>query len=141
MVSRVLVPMDGSEMSEHALKHALKAYPDAEITVLRVVGEPSPLWGEASGLALAENLEDAAQDLAAPTFNRAREIVADADGDAGLETMVELGHPVRAILNRADDYDTVVMGSHGGSITDSLYIGNVAQKIVRRSPVPVVVVR
>ncbi|WP_049890221.1 universal stress protein [Natronorubrum sulfidifaciens] len=141
MISRVLVPMDGSEMSEHALEYALEAYPTAEITVLRVVGEPSPMWGEASGLALADNLEEAAQNLAEPTFARARELVADADGDADLETAVELGHPVRSIINRADDYDTVVIGSHGGTVADRLYVGNVAKQVVHRSPTPVVVVR
>lgn len=141
MISRVLVPMDGSEMSEHALEYALESFPDAEITVLTVVGEPSPMWGAASGLALADDLEEAAQEHAQPIFGRARELVADADGDADLETVVELGHPVRAIINHADDYDTVVVGSHGGSISDYLYVGNVAKKVVHQSPVPVIVVR
>ena len=141
MISRVLVPMDGSEMSEHALEYALEAYPDADITVLTVVGEPSSMLGMATGLALADNLDETAQEHAREVFDRAREIVADADGDADLETVYDLGHPVRAIVNRADDYDTVVVGSHGGTIADRLYVGNVAKKIVRRSPVPVVVVR
>ena len=141
MISPVLVPMDGSEMSEHALEYALEAYPDAEITVLTVVGEPSPMWGEATGLSLADDLEEAAQEHARAVFDRARDIVDDADGDADLETVVELGHPVRAIVERADDYDTVVVGSHGGSVADRLYVGNVAETVVHRSPVPVVVVR
>lgn len=141
MVSHVLVPMDGSEMSEHALEHALEVYPDAEITVLHVVGEPSSMWGEATGLALADDLEEAAEEHAETVFDRARELVADADGDAELETVVELGHPVRAILNHADDYEMVVIGAHGGSIADRIFVGNVAEKVVRRSPVPVVTVR
>ncbi|WP_207586622.1 universal stress protein [Halomontanus rarus] len=141
MISRVLVPMDGSEMSEHALEYALEAYPDADITVLCVVGEPSSMWGSATGLALADDLEVAAQEHAQSTFDRARELAADADDDATLETVFELGHPVRAILDRADDYETVVVGSHGGSLSDRLFVGNVAEKVVRRSPVPVVVVR
>lgn len=141
MTSRVLVPMDGSKMSEHALEYALEAFPDAEITVLTVVGEPSSMWGAATGLALADDLEEAAQEHAQSTFDRAREIVDDAEGDAELETVYDLGHPVRAIINRADDYDTVVVGSHGGSLADNLYVGNVAKKVVNQSPVPVVVVR
>ncbi|MCU4741203.1 universal stress protein [Halobacteria archaeon AArc-m2/3/4] len=141
MISRVLVPMDGSEMSEHALEYALTAYPDAEITVLHVVGEPSSMWGSATGLALADDLEEAAQEHAQSTFDRARELAADAGSDATIETTFELGHPVRAIINRADDYETVVIGSHGGTISERLFVGNVAEKVVRRSPVPVVVVR
>ena len=141
MISRVLVPMDGSEMSEHALEYALQAFPDAEITVLTVVGEPSSMWGAATGLALADDLEEAAQEQAQSTFDRAREIVADAEGDADLETVYDLGHPVRAIINRAGEYDTVVVGSHGGTLADNLYVGNVAKKVVHQSPVPVIVVR
>ncbi len=128
-------------MSEHALEYALEAYPDAEITALTVVGEPSGMWGAASGLALADDLEEAAATHAAPIFDRARELVADADGDAEFETIVELGHPVRAILDHAEEYDTVVVGAHGGTLSGRLFVGNVAEKIVHRSPVPVTVVR
>lgn len=141
MISRVLVPMDGSEMSEHALEYALEVFPEANVTVLTVVGEPSPMWGAATGLALADDLEDTAQEHARPVFDRARELVADADGDVELETVYDFGHPVRAILNHADDYETVVVGSHGGTIADSLYVGNVAKNVVNQSQVPVIVVR
>ncbi|EMA40563.1 universal stress protein [Halobiforma nitratireducens] len=141
MVDDVLVPMDGSEMSEQALEYALEVFPDADITVLHVVGEPSPMWGAATGLALADDLEEAADERATEVFERAREIVDDAGTDVGLDTAVELGHPVRAIVTTAGEYDTVVIGSHGGTIADRIFVGNVAEKVFRRSPVPVVVVR
>ncbi|MHC3437082.1 universal stress protein [Natrialbaceae archaeon A-gly3] len=141
MVSRVLVPVDGSEMSEHALEYALEAFPEAKITVLHVLGEPSPMWGAATGLSLADDLEEVAEEHARPIFDRAREIAAEADREDDLETTVALGHPLRAILDRADDYDTIVVGSHGGTLAERLYVGNVAEKVVRRSPVPVTVVR
>ncbi|ELZ22949.1 UspA domain-containing protein, partial [Haloterrigena salina JCM 13891] len=103
MVSDVLVPMDGSEMSEYALEYAIDAFPNAEITVLHVVGEPSPMWGRATGLALADDIEEAAREHAETVFERAREIVADADsdGDVPFRTEIEFGHPVRAIVDRA----------------------------------------
>ncbi|MFD1565321.1 universal stress protein [Haloarchaeobius amylolyticus] len=141
MVSRILVPMEDSEMSEHTLEYALEVFPDAEITVLHVVGEPSQMWGHATGLALADDLEEAAEEHAKKVFDRAREIVADADGDAELETAIEFGHPARAIINRADDYETVVIGTHTGSVADRIFVGNIAEKVFRSSPVPVVVVR
>ena len=141
MISRVLVPMDGSEMSGRALEYALEAHPDAEITVLTVVGEPSPLWGEATGLALADDLEAMAEEHAEEVFDRARDLADASDAEPTLETVVQLGHPVRAILDRAGDYDAIVVGSHGGSLADRLFVGNVAEKVVRQSPVPVTVVR
>lgn len=140
MVDDVLVPMDGSEMSERALEYALEVFPDADITVLHVVGEPSPMWARATGIAVADDIEESAREHAREVFERAREIAADAD-DVDLDTEVELGHPVRAIVRRAPDYETVVIGSHGGSVADRIFVGNVAEKVFRRSPVPVVVVR
>ncbi|WP_312908027.1 universal stress protein [Natronosalvus caseinilyticus] len=139
MISRILVPVDDSEMAEHALEHALEVYPDAEVTVLHVVGEPSPMWGEAAGLALADDLEAAADASAEPVLERAETIAADHERE--ITTTVQLGHPARAIVNQAEDYDVVVLGSHGGSLVDRVIVGNVAETVFRRSPVPVTVVR
>jgi nucleotide-binding universal stress UspA family protein len=139
MISRILVPMDDSEMAQRALEYALENHPDAEITVLHVVGEPSP-WGRAAtSLALEEDIQEAAEELAKEVFDDARELAAEYDVE--ITTEVQLGHPARAILNKADDFDAVVIGSHGGSLIDRLVVGNVAQKVFRRSPVPVIVVR
>lgn len=139
MISRVLVPMDDSEMAQRALEYALENHPDAEITVLNVVGEPSSWGGAATALALEDDVRGAAEDRAKEVFDDARERATEHDVE--IDTEVQLGHPVRAILNRAEDFDVVVIGSHGGSLVDRLVVGNVAQKVFRRSPVPVVVVR
>jgi nucleotide-binding universal stress UspA family protein len=139
MVSRVLVPMDDSEMAERALRHALETYPDAEIIVLHVVGEPSGMMGRATRLALADDIEAAADDLASDVLDRAESVAEEYD--AGIETSVDMGHPARAIVNRARDFDMVVIGSHGGSLSDRLFIGDVARRVFRRSPTPVTVIR
>jgi len=139
MGARILVPMDGSEMATRALEHALKVYPDAEITVLHVVGSPSPMMGKAMGLAMEDDLEEAAEEHATEIFERAREIAESHDAD--IETNVAWGSPAKAIVKRADSFDSVVLGSHGGSMADRLFVGNVAQTVFRRSPVPVTVVR
>lgn len=139
MISRVLVAMDDSEMGERTLEYALEAHPDAETTVLYVVGGPSTMGGQATGLALSADFEEATDDLAREVFESAREIAAE--HDAEITTEVQVGHPVRVVLNQADAYDTVVIGAHTGSVADRLFIGNVAEKVFRRSPVPVTVVR
>lgn len=139
MISQVLVAMDGSEVAEQALRYALEAHPNAEITVLTVVGEPSAMFGEATAIALADDPEQSAKEHAQPVINRAQEIASEYDIEIG--TSIETGHPVRVILDRADDFDTVVIGSHSGTLADRIFVGNVAEKIVRQSPVPVTVVR
>lgn len=131
--------MDDSEMAQQALEFALENHPTAEITVLHVVGKPSPWGGSATSLALEKNLEEAAEERSKEVFDAARELAAEHAVE--ISTEIQLGHPARAILNRADDYDVIVIGSHGGSLVDRLVIGDVAQTVFRRSPVPVIVVR
>jgi nucleotide-binding universal stress UspA family protein len=139
MISRILVPMDGSEMAERALEYALENHPDAEITVLHVVGGPSPWGREATSLALEDDIEAAAEERSKEVFDDAQELAAEYDVE--ITTEVRLGHPARAILNRAEDVDAVVIGSHGGSLSDRLVVGNVTQKVFRNSPVPVITAR
>ena len=139
MISNVLVPMDDSEMAERALEFALEAYPSAETTVLHVVGGPSPFMGEAVGLALADDLDQATGERAEPIFDRAHELAA-AHGK-NIRTVVELGKPSRAIVRKASEFDVVVMGGHGRDLRSRLLIGNVVETVARRSPVPVTIVR
>lgn len=139
MISRVLVPMDGSDMSERALEYALEVHSEADVTVLYVAGEPSPFMGEAARFALDDDLESIAEERAETVFDRAREIAASRDAE--IDTAVAVGHPARAIVSRAENFDAVVIGSHGGSLTDRLFVGDVAKTVFRRSPVPVTVVR
>jgi len=139
MISRVLVAMDGSEVAEKALRYALEAHPDTEITILTVVGEPSAMFGEATAIALADDPERSAREHAQPVVDRAREIASEYDTE--ITTDIGTGHPARTILDQAADFDTLVIGSHSGTLADRVFVGNVAEKIVRQSPVPVTVVR
>ena len=139
MISRVLVPMDDSEMAERALRFAFEAYPEADVTVLHVIGEPSGFLGEAIGIALSDDIQSVAEDYAASIFERCRAI-AD-EYDASIETAVAMGHPAQAIVERAPEFDTVVIGSHSGNFADRMFIGDVAKRVFRRSPVPVTTVR
>ncbi|WP_340101403.1 universal stress protein [Salinibaculum salinum] len=139
MSTRILVPMDDSEMAQQALRYAFEFFPDAEVMVLHVVGTPSSMLGSATGFALEDNLETAVDEASEQVFETAHDI-AD-EYDRSIDTCTQVGHPVRAILNAADDFDTIVVGTHSGSLADRLFIGNVTEKIVRQSPVPVTVAR
>lgn len=139
MISRVLVPMDDSEMAERALQYALEAHPDADVTVIHVVGEPSPMMAQVTELALEKDLATAAEEHATAVFDRAQS-VAD-EYDTAIETTVRIGNPAKEIIEYASNFDVVVIGSHSGSIADRLFVGNVAQHVFRRSPVPVTTVR
>lgn len=139
MVERILVAMDGSELAERALEYALDVHPDAEITVLYVAGEPSPMMGRALEMALEDDIEAVAREEAESIFESARELAAERG--VALDTDVDVGSPAKSIVDRAEDFDAVVLGSHGGDLRSRLLMGNVAERVVRGSPVPVTVVR
>lgn len=139
MVERVLVGMDDSAMAERALEYALETYPESGITVVHVVGGPSPMMGKALKAVLESGDDDAAREQASAVLDRAREIGRSHGID--VETDVALGTAATEIVERAPEFDLVVVGSHSGSIADDLFVGNVARKVVRHSPVPVTVVR
>ncbi|MCU4744787.1 universal stress protein [Natrialbaceae archaeon A-CW2] len=142
MASRILVPMDDSNHAEQALEYALDNFPNADVSVLHVVGVPSPMMGEATALSLADNLDEAAAELADPAFERAREIANQRDRE--IDTIVGIGHPARSIIDRAENYDTIVLGAHGADwsrATRQFLVGNVAETVSKRAPVPVIIVR
>jgi nucleotide-binding universal stress UspA family protein len=139
MVERVLVAMDDSELSERALRFALDAHPDADVTVLHVVGEPSSMMGAATGIALADDSEERVRELSEDVFERAGEIATEYGVAVAVES--EVGSPASRIVERAEEFDVVVIGTHSGSLTDRLLVGNVAKSVFQNAPVPVTVVR
>ncbi|MFB6283583.1 MAG: universal stress protein [Halobacteria archaeon] len=53
-----------------------------------------------------------------------------------------VGQAYEQILRIADDYDLVVVGSHGSdNLVNRVLLGDVANKVVSRSPTTVTVVR
>jgi len=141
-MDRVLVPMDDSEGAEQALAYALDELDGSEITVIHVAGAPSMMMGAATSMALEDDLETAARERAEPVFERARELASERGRD--VETAVGIGHPAHEVLDRAEDYDAIVIGAHGsdrGRLSHRVLVGNVAETIAKRAPVPVTIVR
>jgi nucleotide-binding universal stress UspA family protein len=142
MVSRLLVPVDGSDPADAALEFALEEYPDAEITVLSVIDPTDVGYGsvEASPSTF-EHLQRTAEDRTETVLDEAEARAAEHGVAVTRETAI--GMPSRAIVEWAEnnDVDLIVIGSHGRRGVTRVLLGSVAESVVRRSPVPVTVVR
>jgi len=138
-MARVLVPIDGSPQSEDALDHAVEEFPDAGIVLLHVI-DPVDAGYSAEGVlpSSSEEWYESRQERAETLFEEARD-----RAGRDVETAVEVSRPAGAIVDYAEEHevDHVVMGSHGRSGVARVLLGSVAETVVRRSPVPVTVVR
>ncbi len=140
MVKRILVPVDGSEQATKALSYTLKEFPNAEVTVINVIDPIDVGYGSTVGMpGYSEEWYEESKENAEELFAEAQEM-AD-EYDTTLSTITDVGQPAQTIVNAAEDFDNVVMGSHGRAGVSRILLGSVAETVVRRSSVPVTVVR
>jgi nucleotide-binding universal stress UspA family protein len=141
---RILVPIDGSELSLKAVAHACSVYPESELTVLYVdkiggAGVYDSMTSGPSTDASAENRERKRK--ASRLLDEARAIAQE--HNAPISTRVLSGNVVNAILTCADetDVDLIVMASHGRTGLKQKLLGSTTESVVRRSSRPVTVVQ
>jgi len=140
MGDRILVPYDGSDPATAALRFALERFPDEDIVVLYVV-EPFAAHTEAGVEGHHGEWRETAQEHAEERFEEVEDVLDETD--VAVETDWDYGRPAHVILQyvESEDIDHVVMGSHGRTGIGRVFLGSVAETTVRRSPVPVTVVR
>jgi nucleotide-binding universal stress UspA family protein len=141
-MTHFLVPMDGSPLAEGALEHVLAEHPDDRITVLHVIDPMEAVYmAEAGGPTFAEEWVESAREEGEAIAEAARAAAADRGTD--LTAITEVGKPARVILDviEREGVDHVVMGSHGRRGIPRVVLGSVAEAVMRRSRVPVTIVR
>jgi len=142
MGKRILVPVDASEQAHHAAEFVTEEFPEAVVVFLHVINPADAGYSAQASLpSFSEEWYEQEQAKAENLFEELQELADEAGVD--VETAVEVGKPVRTIVEYAEneEIDQIVMGSHGRSGVTRILLGSVAEAVVRRSPVPVTVVR
>ncbi len=144
MVHKCLIALDGSS---HSLAAALLGADfargqNAELLVLTVL-EPYAFGGVGEASASGRQAHTTAQlaPLQAPL--EALRAHCQRHGQTLHEATVESHTPAQAIVETAQTLgcDLIVMGSRGLGSLGALVMGSVAQQVLSRSPVPVMVIR
>ncbi|MFC7046401.1 universal stress protein [Halobacteriaceae archaeon GCM10025711] len=137
MYQNILVPTDGSSLAEEAAEHGIdlaKNY-DATLHVLYVVD-----MGEIGFTAIPDDIVET-KDLLRGRGEEAVQRIVEMAGDAGVETVtkVDSGVPSDTIIEYLDEHDVdlVVMGSRGRSDLSNIVIGSTADRVIRRTDIPV----
>jgi nucleotide-binding universal stress UspA family protein len=143
LVARIVVPLDGSEMSEAALRPAIDLSCDLGVPLhlVRVVeSDPvreSVLGGPMVAPAAARATERAVAE--AGRYLDARAQVAR-DRNCVAVTEARAGYPVTELIAAMKPGDLVVMASHGRGGLGRWLLGSVADRLIREAPAPVLLV-
>ena len=141
MADRILVGYDGSDPSNDALEYAFETFPESEIAAVHVIQIPDGYVTALEGPEIRPPVTEKAREHAVDILEGATELASEHGRD--LETAIETGKADHRLIEHALDegYDTIVVGSHGRAGLSRVLLGDVAEDVVRRSPLPVVVVR
>lgn len=145
MYKHILVPTDGSKLSDAAVKEAvgLAKLLGAKVTLLHVVPEQIwPVYAESAVLVESYSRNE----LRAESKRQAEVLLEKAAKKAGVAVnTVQLFSdvPYEAIIKTAakQKCDLIVMSSHGRKGFAGFLLGSETQKVLTHSKVPVLVVR
>ncbi len=142
-IKTILFATDFSESSDYAFEYALSLAKkfEARLILMHVINEPVDLRGfyvpHISFDKLEEEVEQGAKKMM-EKFCRAH-----LGEYANYETVIVPGIPYDEVIKKAkaSAADLIVMGTHGRTGLDHVLFGSTAEKVVRRSAVPVMTVR
>ena len=141
MYSRILLPLDGSDLAERALPHALAQAErfEAELVLLMVFVQPSEppgMWSPAV---------KQARERAKPLAREYLERVAARVGEHGIPVQIVTveGRPAVEITRFAEEnqVDLIVLSTRGESGLSRWLMGSVADRVARGAKVSVLLVR
>lgn len=143
MIKKILYPTDFSDVARKAIAYigSLKNAGATEVVIVHVIdrrnfdmlaGHMSLDFGEiqkAFEETAAREMQGIAEELKAQGYE--------------VKSRIETGIPFREILRLSEEENVsvIVMGSHGKSNLTDMLIGSVAEKVIRKSPKPVLIVK
>jgi nucleotide-binding universal stress UspA family protein len=148
MYKNILLPHDGSELSDEAVDHgiALARSVKAKLTVMHVVAHHNLVLDEGVSSKLVQKLESDYENLAKKNAEALLDKVTARAKAGGVESasLVVVGdEPYKEIIDKAGELgcDLVVMASHGRRGLEGLLLGSETVKLLTHSRIPVLVVR
>ena len=148
MISKILVPTDGSKTAQKAAKYAvdLAKQFNASVIAQSVIEERSFLGqtvpAAETSLHITERIEAHLREAAERYAGEIKKLC-DKNGIRS-KTVITKGHPVEKIMKEAErsKVNLIIMGSHGRSALAAAFLGSVTYGVIHKdTKIPVLVVR
>jgi nucleotide-binding universal stress UspA family protein len=141
MLSKILVPVDGSENSLRALDHAiyLAKKTGADITAMNVIENPPTVYVESQKL-LNELLAKFRAE-SAKVLDMCKQIAEKSD--VKIETVIGEGDAASNIVGYAQKqgFDTIIIGRRGLGRFKEMVLGSVSNKVLHHAKCSVMIVK
>ena len=142
MYKRILLPLDGSELAEQALPHAIAQAErfQAELILFRVI-EPLPRVGGGMSQTAFERAEG---EMKVWAQGYLEDLSASVKGQGiPVQVVTMKGNAGKAIVQfaEANQVDLIVISTRGHSGLSRWLMGSVADRVLRGAKVPVLLVR
>ena len=149
MIHRVLVPTDFSERSARALRAARDTFPDADVRVIYALDRADRENGltraccelQAEGDGTLPDEREMIQRFDMNMRDRLERFVLKACNSTNISTTYVFGDVVGVILEAAQRWqvDLIYMGTHDYHGLERLLYGSVAEAVIQRATVPVLI--
>jgi nucleotide-binding universal stress UspA family protein len=148
MISKILIPTDGSEAAQKAAMYAvdLAKQLKASIIVLSIIDKRSfigqTVQAKEATMNVIEPLEDYLREAAEGYVGEIIELCNK--NEVSSKTVITSGHPVEVIVKEAEraKADLIIIGSHGKSALAAAVLGSVTYGVIHKdTKIPVLIVR
>lgn len=141
MFKKILCPVDFSQFSQEVVDYAvdLAIKYGAELHIMHVIPNMTYFTPYESFLT-PENLVAIEKHIQDQVENDFEKVLKQ---NVPAKKVIRTGVPFVEIIDyaKSESIDLIVMGTHGRSGIEHILIGNVAEKVVRKSPCPVMTIR
>ena len=144
MYDKILIPVDGSEVSNHAVEEGLRLGKElhSKVILLHIVdvsllSMPEAETGVANFGPIRQSFMDIGKKLLAGFVTKAQE------AGVAVETVLAEGDVHDEIIGRAKEKnaDLIIMGTHGRRGLNRLILGSVAESVARMAHCAVLLIR
>lgn len=137
----ILLPVDGSENANRAVKRAIELSKEADTKLLVVTAYPPIVSGNVKSFFSAEEIQSYYQEEGQKALAPAKALL-DAAGVA-YETEVLVGPISQTIADFAKKkhVDTIIMGTRGLGTVSGMLLGSVTTKVLSLVDIPVLLIK
>ena len=141
MNKKLLVPVDGSEHSLHAVRYAIGRVREAQGEVLVLHVEPPVSYEEMRVYVMREEAEKIRREACERVLASATKLLDEAKVPYSAHLREGEIAPTIARFAEAEKVDEVILGTRGMGAVGELLLGSVAHRVVHLVRVPVTLVR